>query len=378
MYDDGLQILQGLETTFDDATRATPWTLLVVDDEEQVHAVTQLALDGLSFEGRPLRMLSAYSAAEAMALLQTKTNVAVVLLDMVMETDTAGLSLVRWIRNGIGNTDIRIILRTGHPAHAQDRRIILTYDINDYRSKAEMTSDRVFSTVIAALRSYKQITAHGKRLAALRKAHRATAFALAEVAERRDADPHASALSYRVHDLSQAIAERLREGGHHTATLTRDFLADIGLASSLRDVGKMFVPDHILCKPGRLSPAEWDIMKRHTETGCAILSRTARALTGLTYLSMAATVARHHHERFDGSGYPDGLSGHDIPLEARITAVTDVYDALLSERFHKPAWPLHVAVATMRDARGSHFDPIVFDAFLDCLNDGPAHDAGVL
>lgn len=367
MHDDRLLFLRqdGPSASLSDELGGEPWLLLVVDDEEQVHAVTQLSLDGVSFQGRPVHLLSAYSAAEASAILQTEPDVALVLLDVVMETENAGLSLVRWIRRDLGNRDIRIILRTAHPGHAPERRVILDYDINDYKTKTELTSDRLFSAVVAGLRSYEQMRTISRLLADVKVAQRATVFALADLAEHRDTDTGAHIR--RVHDLSVAVAERLRSRGHYSAEIDDRFIEGIGLASTLHDVGKVSVPDHVLRKPGPLDEGEWDVMKAHTVSGGAILARSASLLGGQGYLAMGAEIARHHHERFDGSGYPDRLSGQSIPLSARITAVADVYDALISARPYKDAWEPERALAVMRAEGGRHFDPLVLDAFLDIM-----------
>jgi len=130
-------------------------------------------------------------------------------------------------------------------------------------------------------------------------------------------------------------------------------------ASHLHDVGKVGIPDEILLKPGKLDPAEWAHMQTHTTIGASILSGSKSAL-----VQMAAQIARSHHERWDGSGYPDGLSGDQIPLAARICAVCDVFDALLSPRPYKAAWPLPDVMRELASLRGTHLDPALVDAFL--------------
>jgi len=141
------------------AAEAEPWHLLIVDDEPEVHAVTRLALGKVRFRDRRLQLHSAYSAEGAEALLRGTAPFAIVLLDVVMETDDAGLRLVRTIRDGIGNRAVRIILRTGQPGQAPEEEVIVGYDINDYKSKTELTTQKLFTTVVAALRSYADITA---------------------------------------------------------------------------------------------------------------------------------------------------------------------------------------------------------------------------
>ncbi len=138
---------------------ARPWKLLVVDDEPEVHSVTRLALGDFRFDGRPLEFISAYSGAEARDVIANDPEIAVVLLDVVMETDDAGLQVVQYVRRVLGNMFIRIILRTGHPGVAPERRVIKAYDINDYRAKTELTQDRMYSLMYTSLRAYKHMTA---------------------------------------------------------------------------------------------------------------------------------------------------------------------------------------------------------------------------
>ena len=135
----------------------TPWRILIVDDDEEVHEITRVVLSDCSFKGRPLTFLSAYSAEEAENLLTINSDIAVILLDVVMETELAGLELVRKIREELGNSKVRVILRTGQPGQAPEREVIINYDINDYKAKTELTSQKLFTAMISALRSYQDI-----------------------------------------------------------------------------------------------------------------------------------------------------------------------------------------------------------------------------
>jgi signal transduction histidine kinase len=137
---------------------AAPWPILVVDDDEQVHRMTQVILRDLSYLGRPFKCIEATSASEAAAILDLQPEIPVVLLDVVMETPDAGLRLVRHIREELGNRRIRIILRTGQPGDAPERDVVLGYDINDYKSKAELTAQKMFTAVVGALRAWNDIT----------------------------------------------------------------------------------------------------------------------------------------------------------------------------------------------------------------------------
>ncbi len=135
----------------------TPWKVLVVDDEEGIHGITRMIFRGYEFEQRPIELISAMSGAEARTLLAQHPDIALVLLDVVMETDHEGLQLVDHIRNELHNQNIRIILRTGHPGYAPEAQVIVNYDINDYLSKAELSASRLLTSVVVALRSYRDI-----------------------------------------------------------------------------------------------------------------------------------------------------------------------------------------------------------------------------
>jgi CheY-like chemotaxis protein len=150
--------LQFLEDDGDTgATKELVWRLMVIDDEPDVHRATTFALAGVKILGRPLQFLHAYSAAEASDLLGVEQDVAVVLLDVVMEREDAGLALVKTIRQDLKLTDLRIILRTGQPGYAPEIETIHDFDINDYKTKSELTRTKLYATVTAALRAYEQI-----------------------------------------------------------------------------------------------------------------------------------------------------------------------------------------------------------------------------
>lgn len=151
-HEDALLLLDDTE-----APALPDWLLLIVDDEPAIHTVTRMVLSGLRLAGRSLRFLSAYSGAEARALLDTQPDIALILLDVVMETDDAGLKLVRYIRETLGNQRVRIILRTGQPGQAPEQQVVLAYDINDYKEKTELTAQKLTTAVIAALRAHQAL-----------------------------------------------------------------------------------------------------------------------------------------------------------------------------------------------------------------------------
>ncbi len=484
-----------------------PWRVLVVDDEPDVHAVTRFALRNVSYKGRGLELLSAHSGAEGYAMLARESDIALVFLDVVMETEQAGLQLAQDIREKLGNHLVRIVLRTGQPGQAPEESVIVDYDINDYKAKSELTAQKMFTTVIASLRAYDGLLAiernrqglakilegsanlyeirslrefasgvlnqigaildvgadgvlcvlseerpeggpqtrviaatgnyatlgeqetlphdhewsgliakafaekksqyhpavdvlfvHTKqghqfavvvtppwplnelqrsllavfcdRISAafdnlhlygqLKQAQEAIVVALADLAESRDADTGGHVM--RVCRLTQAIAEELRTCGKFDGELTAEFMAMVGIASILHDVGKVATPDHVLLKPGLHTSDERDVMRHHASVGERVLTRAASMLEGTSYLSYGAQIAGGHHEHVDGNGYPRGLKGGDIPLAARIVAVVDVFDALLHKRPYKQPWRMEEAREYVRSRSGTQFDPDVVDA----------------
>ncbi|NUZ05280.1 CHASE2 domain-containing protein [Piscinibacter koreensis] len=196
---------------------------------------------------------------------------------------------------------------------------------------------------------------------ALANARQVTIESMAAVAETRD--PETGAHIKRTQHYVRAIASELRRAGHHLDVLTPEYIELLFLSAPLHDVGKVGVPDHILMKPGRLTFDEMEQMKRHAEFGRSIIGSSARHIDGDNFLTIAGEIAATHHEKWDGTGYPHGLAGADIPLSGRIMAVADVYDALISRRCYKEPFPHAVATKMMRDLRGSTFDPLVLDTF---------------
>jgi len=186
-------------------------------------------------------------------------------------------------------------------------------------------------------------------------------FTLAKVAESRDNETgeHIE----RMREYSQLLAQELSRNGTYVNEIDEVFLADLYRSTPLHDIGKVGIPDSILLKPGQLTREEFEVMKRHTVIGSDILHQAATQLSGGGFLTMAATIAQFHHERWDGTGYPTGLAKDRIPLPARIASVADVYDALTSKRPYKEAWSPSRAKQTIDEAAGTQFDPVVVAAF---------------
>ena len=193
------------------------------------------------------------------------------------------------------------------------------------------------------------------------RVHEMTIFAMAKLAESRDTDTgmHLE----RTREFATILARHLARRKKFAGVVDEPFIELIRATSPLHDIGKVGIPDCILLKPGRLSRGEFKIMKRHTVEGFRTLQQTAERFPDARFLRMACDIAAHHHERWDGTGYPDGLAGEDIPLAARIFSIADVYDALVSKRVYKGAYSHEMAVDLIRQGKGSQFDPDVVRAF---------------
>lgn len=189
----------------------------------------------------------------------------------------------------------------------------------------------------------------------------AAVFALARLAESRD--PEMGEHLERIRAYCRILAVHLAHEGPYAAQIDAEFIEELERSGPLHDIGKVGIPDAILLKPGRLTPDEYEVMKRHAVIGSEALRQTAQHTRSGGFLRMAVDIARSHHERFDGSGYPDGLRGDEIPLAARIVALADVYDALTSARVYKPAYDPIVVKAMIEQEDGWYFDPAIVEAF---------------
>lgn len=486
-----------------------PWKLLIVDDEPDVHQVTRLVLGDFSFMGRNLEFHHAYSDVEARQMLDQHSDISLILLDVVMEQDDSGLKLVEYIRNVLKNRFVRIILRTGQPGLVPLKKVIVDYDINDYKEKSELTDQKLYATLVASLREYDHlVTIEENRktielnkmglekiiqasnsifeLQSLRNFAQGVLLqfeslsgvdvhsiytkvdGFSAIQERSDfkilagtgyytdhlEEPvdeilkeedlnrirdavsqqanqygsdyfvcqvknsvgqthvlyvHGKNLSTKgvdrelievfntnisvafenlhltqeiehtqheiIYTLGEVTEARSYETGFHvkrvgefSRIMARRYGLDIKqanllkVAAALHDVGKVGIPDAILNKPGALTETEFDVMKEHALLGHKILGKSKREM-----LKTASIIAHQHHEHFDGSGYPQGLKADEINIFARIVAVSDVFDALSSDRIYRPAWNDERIYDYFREHRGSKFDPDIVDTFFDAL-----------
>ena len=280
-----------------------------------------------------------------------------IIVDYMMP-DMDGLKFISAFRALHGRDEIPVLMVTAND-QKDVRYEALLGGANDFLTKP---IDRVeFSARARNMLSLRQ----GQRFLADRAAH------LAELVEERTKDirEREKELIFR---MSRAAEFRDPETGAHIqrmAHYSRVIAEGYGLdanaqklileAAPMHDVGKIGIPDHILLKPGKLTPEEFEVMKGHARLGYELLKDS-----GSEILRAGAEVAISHHEKYDGTGYPSGLKGTKIPVFGRIVAVADVFDALTSERPYKKAWPLEEAVKFLEDGRGAHFDPLCVEAFL--------------
>ena len=194
--------------------------------------------------------------------------------------------------------------------------------------------------------------------------------ALASLAEARDDETGNHIL--RTQNYLKILAEELVRHGKHTDILSPETIEVYTKAAPLHDIGKVGIPDHVLYKPGKLTPEEWEIMKTHARIGADAIRRAIgheEDKEAVAFLYVAMDIAGYHHERWDGTGYPKGLAANDIPLAARLMALADVFDALISRRVYKSAYSMDVTLKIINDGRGTHFDPDIVDAFNRRLDD---------
>lgn len=337
----------------------------MVDDESSNRDFLVKMLKGLGH--------NADSASDGLkALDQLKLGYDLILLDVMMP-GMDGFEVVQKIRGGTEYQDIPICMVTGLSGR-EDRLRAVEAGANDFIVKPfDMMELKIRTNSLLrekesreALKRYHAELEEtvAKRTEALQKALEATAEAqrktyqaqletierLALAAEHRDKETsfHIKRMSHYCHLIAVKLGLPPKE-------------CELILnATPMHDVGKIGIPDAILLKPGKLDPSEWEIMKKHTEIGALILSGSSSDL-----LQAGEIVARSHHERWDGTGYPLGLRGENIPLWGRITALADVFDALTNSRPYKDAFSNEMAVEIMKEARGFFFDPRLLDIFLD-------------
>lgn len=240
------------------------------------------------------------------------------------------------------------------------------YTVSPFRNDiGQITGYSAFGRPVTDTDHYERELKH--RLEELRRTQGAAMVGLAKLAETRD--PETGQHLERMRNYSRLMCEELSTLPEYRLYINDDYIQDIYNSSPLHDIGKVGIPDAILLKPGRLTPQEFEIMKKHASIGGDALRAADQNLEGESFLTLGKEIAYHHHEKWDGTGYPDGLKGMDIPLSARVVALADVYDALTSKRVYKEAISHDQARAIIIDSSGSHFAEEVVRAFLKREND---------
>ena len=293
-----------------------------------------------------------------------------ILLDIMMP-DMDGHEVLRRLKGDPATQYIPIIFLTAKST-IEDERMGLEMGAVDYITKpisppillARVKTHLALKAAADFLRDKNEFLEHEvlERTAEISAIQDATIQVVTSLAETRDQETgnHIRRTQFYL----KAVAEKLSRDERFRSVLTPQAIATMYKSAPLHDIGKVGIPDHILLKPGKLTPEEFEIMKTHTTAGClAILRAEAQLGMEVDFLKTAKQIALSHHEKWGGGGYPQGLRGADIPLAARLMAVADVYDALVSRRVYKEPIPHPEAMKIMLDGRGSHFDPDVFDAF---------------
>jgi putative two-component system response regulator len=351
-----------------EAPKNRPKRILVVDDDLTTRTVTEALVDGLGHEAE-----SARDGVEALDKLGF--DIDLVLLDVIMP-GLDGYEVCRRIRQAPVGSDVPVIMVTSMSGK-DDRLRAVEAGANDFIAKpVDKTELRVRTASLLQMKEaqddVKRYRIHleslvEQRTASLREALQAMAAAqrLAYLAQLDTVERLAILAEYK----DQVTARHIRRMSEYCAVIARGLklpAAEVELilhASRMHDVGKIAVPDSILRKPSSLDGPEWIIMRRHPTIGSRILDNSSSEL-----LQAGRIIALCHHERWDGTGYPSGLRGEAIPLWGRICAVADVFDAVISERPYKPAFPVPFAIDVLRNGRGTQFDPQIIDVFFENLD----------
>ena len=330
--------------------------ILLVDDAEGNIDIL-LATLGDDFDVRV-----AMDGPSALDLLERET-VDLVLLDIVMP-GMDGHEVFRRMKENPRTRGISVIFLSGLN-EVEDEALGLAMGAVDYITKPfkpALLRARVSNQLELKLFRDRLEDLVRERTAEIELVQHVTIESLACLAEYRD--PETGMHIRRTQHFVLELAQALRQLPKYTETLNDTYVENLYRSAPLHDIGKVGVPDAILQKPGKLTEEEFEEMKKHTIYGHDTLAAAEKQLGSNSFLRVAREMAQTHHEKWDGTGYPTGLRGEDIPLCGRIMAVADVYDALISKRRYKPSFTHEDALNILREGRGKHFDPELVDAFL--------------
>jgi putative two-component system response regulator len=340
-------------------------TILVVDDTPD----NLFLMSGLLKDLYKVKVAS--GGEKALRIAQSDNPPDLILLDVMMP-DMDGYEVCRRLKENPGTRDIPVIFLTAKSA-VDDERMGFELGACDYIAKPVSPP-----IVMARVKNHLALKASAdflrdkndylEREVVLRtrevaEVQNVTIHAMASLAETRDSDTGNHLR--RTQNYVKCLATALQAHPRFSATLTDSYITTLFKSAPLHDIGKIGIPDNILLKPGRLEPHEFDIMKTHTTLGRDVIQTAEDALgIKVEFLTIAKEIAYSHQEKWDGSGYPLALAGDAIPVSARLMAVADVYDALISRRVYKEGMPHEKAAAIIIEGRGQHFDPDMVDAFV--------------
>jgi len=343
-------------------------TILVVDDNEDNVFLLESIVTTYGYDA-----MSASCGREAIELVKKNRRIIDLVIMDVMMPDMDGLEVTRIIKQDRRTRHIPIILLTAKQREQGDVAKGLDIGADDYLRKP-VDSLELLARIRSALRTkslrddlskmndnLEQIVE--ERTVEIMLTRDTAIFGFAKLAEYRD--PETGGHLERIRNYTKILATELQKFPRFNDEIDNEFITMIYQSSPLHDIGKVGVPDSILLKPGRLAVDEFERMKTHAIIGGDALTSSERLFGDSSFLSMGRDVAYSHHEKWDGSGYPRGLKGDAIPLSARIMALADVFDALVSNRVYKKAMDIKQAHDIILEGEGRHFDPGVVKAFLN-------------
>lgn len=344
-------------------------TILIVDDTpDNIMLLSRLLKDKYHTK-------VATNGSTALQVAAATPDLDLVLLDVMMP-GMDGYETCRQLKANPSTADIPVIFLTAKN-QIEDEAMGLSVGAVDYLGKP-ISPPILFARVATHLTlraARKLLQEHNQNLertvqqrtAQLLLMQEALILAMASMAETRDGKGHDDSGANHIRRTQlyvRALALKLRSHPRFAASLSEENIELMTKSAPLHDIGKVAIPDHILRKRGKLDPEEFEVMKLHAAYGRDTIMLAEKHLGGNnSFLMFAREIAHSHQEKWDGSGYPESLSGEDIPVSARLMAVADVYDALISRRVYKPPFSHAQSLDIMRQGRGTHFDPDVLDAF---------------
>lgn len=346
--------------------------VLVVDDDPINRLILEEALSP------HYAVHTAADGDEAQAYLAQGGSIDLILSDVMMPR-MDGFALCRWLKTNARTRDVPLLFLTSLDSETDEEKglvlgaedfihkpisppIVLARVRNHLelaRSRAQLQARNADLELLVIERSHELLEQKQQVIAS----QGAVITAFCTLAEARDNETGNHIL--RTQHYVEALARQLRHHPRFAPELDEETIRLLFKSAPLHDIGKVAIPDAILLKPGPLTEAEWTIMRRHTECGYAAILQAGQTLgSNADFLRLAGEIAWCHHEKWDGSGYPRGLAGETIPLAARLMAVADVYDALISRRIYKPAYSHAESIEIINQGKGRHFDPDIVDAFV--------------